>query len=55
MYFIVDKTTEKVIGKCDAWDMETQRQLERDAKRAGYHIVEREITFSGNMIVWCEF
>lgn len=55
MFYVVDKVTKKIYGRCDGWDMEGQRQLERDAKRAGYHIVDREITFSGDMIVWCEF
>ena len=55
MFYIVDKTTNMIYGYCDAWYIEGQRRLERDAKNAGYHIIERETTLSGDMVVWVEF
>lgn len=55
MFYIVNKLNNMIVSRCDGWDMEGQRQLERDAKRAGYKIVDREITFMGDMVVWVEF
>ena len=55
MFYIVNKTTDSIVSRCDGWDMDSQRQLVRDAKRAGYRVVGQEITFSGNMVVWVEF
>ena len=55
MFYIVNKTTNMIISRCDGWNMEGQRQLIRDAKRAGYHVIGSEVTFSGDMVCWVEF
>ena len=54
MIYAVVRTTNEIICRCDAWEMGGEQRMRKEAREAGYVPMESEITFMGDMVIWCE-
>lgn len=44
----------KIVNRCDAWEMDGEARMRREACKAGWVPMESEITFNGDMVIWVE-
>lgn len=54
MIYAVLRTTNEIICRCDAWAWNGIDAMKKEAREKGYVPVEEEITFMGDMVIWCE-
>ena len=52
MIYIVERKTNKIIDRCDAWLEGGLESMRCTALVSGYSIIEEEITFSGDLVIW---
>lgn len=54
MIYAVDRNTNEIICRCDAWERDGEQRMRREARERGYAPMEYEITMMGDMVIWCE-
>lgn len=54
MIFLVVKETNKILGRFDAWAENSVEDAIEYAKEKGYTPFADEVTFNGDMIIWCK-
>lgn len=52
MIYVVEKKTNKIVKRCDAWVKNGVENMRAEAYFMGYEILGEEITFMGNMVIW---
>lgn len=52
MCYVVNKETEMILNRCDAWEINSVGKIQKWAEDNGYYIINSEITFMGDMIIW---
>ena len=54
MVFVVNKKTDEILNKCDAWLIGAEDKMIGWAKENGYTPISSEITLMGDMVIWVE-
>lgn len=54
MIYVVERMTQKIVNRCDAWELGGVPRMCKWASDAGYSTMTQEITFGGDMIIWVE-
>lgn len=54
MCYVVSKKTDMILNRCDAWEANSVEKMKEWAENNGYSIINAEITFMGDMIIWVE-
>lgn len=52
MVYVVDKTTDTILERADAWELGAPERLTRWAVAAGYKVLEQIITLMGDMVIY---
>ena len=48
------RLTDMILNRCDAWETNSVEKMKAWAENNGYSIINAEITFMGDMIIWVE-
>lgn len=54
MVFVVSVMTKKILNRCDAWQVDSVGAMKNWANENGYVVLDTEITFMGDMVIWVE-
>lgn len=54
MIYVVNRNSMEIINRCDAWEIDGERRMRREARMAGWVPMESEITLNGDMVIWVE-
>ncbi len=54
MVFVVNKADNKILNRIDAWIDGAVQEMRDWCKKKGWIIVDDEITFMGDMVIWVE-
>lgn len=54
MVFVVERMTQKIVNRCDAWELGAVERMTDWAFKSGYTTVIKKITLSGDMVIWVE-
>ena len=54
MIYVVLAASGTILMRCDAWEKDGVARMETWAHDHGYASQRTEITFMGNMVIWCE-
>lgn len=54
MVLVVNKKTDKILNRCDAWLEGAEGKMIGWAKENGFTPISSEITFMGDMVIWVE-
>ncbi len=52
MLYVVEKETDKILFRVDAWDIDCERKARSYIKENGLVLLDSEITFMGDMVMW---
>lgn len=54
MLYVVDKDTELILGKWDAWYKDCMKEAGELIERENLIVLKDEITIMGDMVIWVE-
>lgn len=54
MVYVVNRKTNEILNRCDAWELGAVSKMTRWARGAGYSTVTQQITSIGDMVLWVE-
>lgn len=52
MIYLVEKATDKIINKCDAWLADGEKKMIQCAHNMGLKVIDTQITFMGDMVIY---
>ena len=52
MIYVVNKETNMVLAKFEAWTEDAMDKAARYVAKAGVEYLDQEITFMGDMVIW---
>lgn len=54
MVYVVDKETDTILQRADAWELDAPERLAYWAASNGYTVLKHEITPMGDMVIWVQ-
>ena len=54
MVYVVNKNSDKILNRCDAWVLDAEHLMRKWASENGWVVTDVEITMMGDMVIWVE-